>query len=113
MASLVLLLTVCASLLVCIDIDRCRQQVHALLESWDWSAAIVFGGSAIVGGLVGLIFSFVRRLNWRSKLLAPVVGVCAGEIGALILLAPSAFWRTILAIGVLLTTVIALKAGAD
>jgi hypothetical protein len=98
---------------VCIDVDRCRQQVNALLESWDWSAAIVFGGAAGIGGVVGLIFALVRRLNWRSILLAPVVGILAGEIGALILLAPSAFWRTILAIAVLLTTVIVLKSTAD
>jgi len=113
LASLVLLLTVCACLLVCIDVDRCRQQVNALLETPDWSAAILFGGAAIVGGMVAFIFSVLRRLNWRSILLAPIVGICAGEVGALILLAPTAFWRTILSIGILLTTTIILNAGAD
>jgi hypothetical protein len=113
LASLVLLITVCACLLACIDVDRCRQQVNVLLESLDWSAAIVFGGAATVGGIVGLVFSLLRRLSWQSVLLAPVIGICAGEVGALILLAPSTFWRTILSVCVLLTTIALLKASAE
>jgi hypothetical protein len=113
LASLVLLLTVCASLLVCIDIDRCRQQITTLSVSGNWASAIIFGGAAIVGALVGLIFAILRRLRWRSVLLAPIVGIGAGEVGALILVAPTAFWRTILSVVILLTTVIVLRSGAD
>ena len=79
LASLLLLVTVCASLLMCIDIDHCRRQFNALLARGDWSALVIFGGSAIFGGVVGFVFSILRQLDWRSVLLALIVGICAGK----------------------------------
>jgi hypothetical protein len=63
--------------------------------------------------VVGFVFSILRQLHWRSVLLALIVGICAGEIGALILIAPAEFWMTILSIGILLATIVLLRAGAD
>ena len=113
LASLVLLLTVCASLLVCIDIDRCRQQITTLSLSGNWASAIIFGGAAIVGALVGLIFAILRRLRLAFDFTGSDHRHRRGRGRRLILVAPTAFWRTILSVVILLTTVIVLRSGAD
>jgi hypothetical protein len=113
LASLALLITAFACLLACVDIDRWRSQVDVLSAAGTWRLALVFGGSGVFGAIVGLLFALFRRSSWRTTFVAPFVGLVAGEIGASILLAPAAVWRTIIAVSVLLGTVILLRIDAD
>jgi hypothetical protein len=112
LASLALLITVFAALLVCADVDRWNEQ-YAWMTEKPWRAFAIFGGAALVGALIGVIFMFVTTLRWRARLLAPLAGIFAGELGVLILVAPGPIWRTIFAVGVLISTAIVFRLGAE
>jgi hypothetical protein len=111
-ASLALLITVIASLLVCVDIERWRVQ-YAWMTDKPWRALAIIGGAALFGGLIGATFMFFSNLSWRARLLAPIAGILAAEIGVLILVAPGPIWRSIFAVGVLLCTAILFRLGAE
>jgi hypothetical protein len=113
LASLALLITGFAALLACADVQRWREQYAWLSEDWPWRLVALFGGAAIFGGLVGAGFMFKSKMRWRARLLAPVAGILAGEIGALILVAPGPIWRTIFAVVVLLGTAVVFRLGAE
>ena len=113
MASLTLLVTVVAVLLVSLDLDQCYAQVARLLERDPWFLAGLFGAAAIVGGLVGIARLFIDGFSWRRLLLAPLSGCLAGMVGVLILVSPGPFWRTVLAVGLLLVTTNLLRLGAE
>lgn len=112
-ASLALLVTVLACLLVCADMDRWREQYDWLKQDWPWRLVALFGGAALLGGIIGSTCWLVSSSSWRSALVALVAGILAGEIGALILVAPGPMWRTIFAVGVLLITAVLLRLGAE
>jgi len=113
LASLALLITVFASLLACTNIQRWREQYSWLSENWPWRLVALFGGAAIFGALIGIGFMFTSRMRWRARLLMPVAGILASEIGALILVAPGPIWRTIFAVVVLLGTAVLFRLGAE
>jgi hypothetical protein len=73
----------------------------------------VFGGAALFGGFVGMMFMFKAKMSWKSRMLAPIAGILAGEIGALILVAPGPIWRTTFAVLVLLLTAVIFRLGAE
>jgi hypothetical protein len=112
-AALALLMTGFACILVSTDMDRWRQQYEWLSEDWPWRMLGVFGGAAIFGGLIGIGFMFTSKTRWRVRLLAPVAGILAAEIGALILVAPGPIWRTIVAVVVLICTATIFRMGAE
>jgi hypothetical protein len=107
------LVTAFACLLACVDIAHWRKQVDYLNTTGPWWLALVFGGTGLFGGAMGLVFAVARRSSWRKLFIAPLVGIVAGAIGVSILLAPAAVWRTILAVTVLLASVILLRIGSD
>jgi drug/metabolite transporter (DMT)-like permease len=113
LASLALLITGFAALLACADVQRWRQQYSWLSEDWPWRLVGLFGGAAIFGGLIGAGFMFKSKKRWPIRLLAPVSGILAGEIGVLILVAPGPIWRTIFAVVVLLGTAVVFRLGAE
>jgi hypothetical protein len=112
-AALALLVTVFASLLACADVERWREQYIWLSEDWPWRLVALFGGAAIFGGIVGGLFMFSPNLSRRARMLAPIAGILAGEIGVLILAAPGPIWRTVFAVLVLLSTAIVFRLGAE
>ncbi|MCI0333068.1 MAG: hypothetical protein L0228_07585 [Planctomycetes bacterium] len=113
LASLALLITVFACLLVCADVERWREQYTWLAVDWPWRLVALFGGAALFGGLIGVGFMFASKLRWRARLLAPVAGILAGQVGVLLLVAPGPIWRTIFAVLVLLGTAILFRLGAE
>jgi hypothetical protein len=113
LAALALLITGFAALLACADVQRWREQYSWLSENWPWRLVGLFGGAAIFGGIIGAGFMFKSKMRWRARLLAPVAGILAGEIGALILVAPGPIWRTIFAVVVLLGTAVLFRLGAE
>jgi hypothetical protein len=62
----------------------------------------LFGGAAVFGALIGAGLMLTSKSRWRARLLLPVAGILAAEIGAMILVAPGPLWRTIVAIVVLI-----------
>jgi hypothetical protein len=112
-AALALLVTVFASLLVCADIDRWNQQYGWLSQQWPWRMVAVFGGAAMFGGTIGLVYMFVSRASWRVRIMAPFAGILAGEMGILLLVAPGPIWRTIFAVSILVGTAILFRLGAE
>jgi hypothetical protein len=113
LASLALFVTAFACLLACVDIDRWRNQFATLAVTGIWQLVLVFGGAAVFGAVVGLLFALLRRANCQTTLFAPFVGILAGEAGVSILLAPAAVWRTMIAVTVLLGTVMLLRVDTD
>ena len=112
-AALALLVTVFASLLVCADVERWRQQYTWLSEDWPWRLVALFGGAAVFGAIIGAGYIFTSRASWRVRLLAPLAGFLAAEIGVLILVAPGPIWRTIFAVLVLVGTAVLFRLGAE
>ena len=112
LASLALLITCFAALLACTDLDRWREQYVWLSQDWPWRMVALFGGAAIFGGIVGTCFMFTSKVRWRTRLLAPVAGILAAEIGTLILVAPGPLWRTIFVVMVLISTAILFRLDA-
>lgn len=113
LASLALMVTVFAAALACTDLGRWDQQVAWLQENWPWRLAALAGGVGLFGGLVGVVHLVFSGSRGRARWLAPLAGVLAGELGALILVAPGPLWRTLFAIAVLLGTTILLRLGAE
>lgn len=113
LASLVLLITVLASLLACADLDRWRQQYWWISQNWPWRIVALFGGAGLIGALIGCAYLFVGGVSWRTRLLAPLAGIVAAQIGVLILVAPGSIWRTVFAVGVLLACTVLIRIGAE
>jgi hypothetical protein len=113
LASLALLVTVFAAALACTDLSRWDRQYTWLSENWPWRLVALLGGVGLFGGLIGVAHLFLAGVKGRSRWVAPIAGVLAGEVGALILLAPGPLWRTLFAISVLLGTSILLRLGAE
>ena len=112
-ASLALLITTCACLLVSADIKRWHEQYRALSADGSWWFILLVGVAGLIGGCVGLISLFFSRTSWRVRLLAPPAGILAGETGLFILLAPGPVWRTVFAVGILLGAAILFRLDAD
>lgn len=112
-ASLALLTTAFACLLVSADTDRWREQYAWLSEEWPWRMLALFGGAAILGALVGAGYMFTSKTSWRARLMAPVAGILAAHIGALLLVAPGPIWRTILGVAVLISTATVIRIDAE
>ena len=113
LASLALLVTVLACLLASADIDRWHKQYAWFAENGPWRLVAIFGAAGVFGGFVGFVYMFGGHVGWRARKTAPLTGILAGATGVLILLAPGAMWRTILAVSILLTTVVLLRLDAD
>jgi hypothetical protein len=112
-ASLALLITTCACLLASADIKRLHEQYLVLSAGGSWWFIVLVAAAALIGGLIGVISIFFSRTSWRVRLLAPLAGMLAGEVGLLILLAPGPIWRTIFAVSILLGAAIVLRLDAD
>ncbi len=112
-AALALLITTCACLLVSADIHRWREQRQILSANGSWWFTILVVSAGVVGGIVGLVSLFFSRSSWRVRVLAIPAGILAGETGLFILLAPGPVWRTIFAVGVLLSAAIVFRLDAD
>jgi hypothetical protein len=112
-AALALLITVFAALLVCADVERWRQEYAWLTRNSPWPLVALFGGASLFGGLIGAGYMFVSRASWRARLMAPLAGILAGEIGVLLLVAPGPIWRTIFAVSILVGTAILFRLGAE
>src|SRR6476620_8709087 len=112
-ASLALLITVFACLLVCADIARWHEQYLVLTANGSWWLAILVVVAGFIGALIGLIRAFVSRARWRMRLLAPIGGMLAGEAALFVLIAPGPVWRTIFAICVLLGAAVLFRIDAD
>lgn len=113
LASLALLVTVFACVLASADIDRLSKQLVWFDEHGNWRLIALVGAASVFGGLIGFIYMFGGIAGWRGRKMAPLAGLLAGAAGVLILLAPGAVWRTILAVSVLLTTVILIRIDTD
>ena len=113
LASLALLVTVLAAALACTDLQLWQEQVAWLSNDWPWRWVALLGGAGLFGGLIGVGQLFFSGAGGRARWIAPLAGVLAGEIGALILVAPGPIWRTLFAIGVLLTATILFRLGAE
>ena len=111
-ASLALLVTVFAAALACTDFHRWDQQIAWLADDWPWRLVALLTGVGLFGGLVGVAHLFLSGARGRSRWIAPLAGVLAGQLGVLVLLAPGPMWRTLFAISVLLGTTIVLRLGA-
>ena len=73
----------------------------------------LFGGAAIFGALIGAGFMFTSKTRWGARLLAPLAGILAAEVGVLILVAPGPFWRTVMGVVVLICTATVFRIGAE
>jgi hypothetical protein len=111
-ASLALLITAFACLMVCADADRLRNE-YAWLSQNKWIMVAAFGGASLFGGLIGFIAMFFTRAPWRVRMIAPFAGMLAAEVGLLILMAPGPIWRTIFAMLVLIGTAVLFRLGAE
>jgi hypothetical protein len=107
------LVTVMAAALACTDFNRWNQQFAWLMEDWPWRVVALLAGVGVFGGLIGVAHLILSGVRGRSRWIAPLAGVLAGQIGVLILLAPGPLWRTLFAISVLLATTIVLRLGAE
>jgi len=113
LASLALLVTVLAAALACTDLDRLQQQYEWLKVSWPWRLVALLGAAGLFGGIIGVAQLFLSGARGRARWIAPLAGVLAGQVGVLILLAPGPMWRTLFAIGVLLTATVLFRLGAE
>jgi hypothetical protein len=112
-ASLALLVTVFAAALACTDFNRWNKQLAWLADDWPWRVVMLLTGVGLFGGLIGVAHLFLSGARGRSRWIAPLAGVLAGQLGVMILLAPGPMWRTLFAISVLLATTIVLRLGAE
>jgi hypothetical protein len=113
LASLALLVTVLAAALACTDLDRLQQQYEWLKVWWPWRVVLLLGAAGVFGGIIGVAQLFLSGARGRARWVAPLAGVLAGQVGVLILLAPGPLWRTLFAIGVLLTATVLFRLGAE
>lgn len=113
LASLALLVTVLAAALACTDLARLHEQYEWLKVSWPWRLVSLLGAAGLFGGLIGVGQLFLSGARGRARWIAPLAGVLAGQVGVLILLAPGPMWRTLFAIGVLLTATVVFRLGAE
>jgi hypothetical protein len=113
LASLALLVTVLAAALACADLERLQQQYAWLATDWPWRLVALLGGAGLFGGLIGVAQLFLSGARGRARWIAPLAGMLAGQVGALILVAPGPMWRTLFAIGVLLAATILFRLGAE
>jgi hypothetical protein len=97
LASLALLITVVAVLLVSMDLNQCYAQLAHLAQRDIWYIAGLFGGAVIVGSLVGMVRLCLDGFSWRKLFVAPLGGCLAGMVGVLIVVSPGPLWRTVLA----------------
>ena len=113
LASLALLATVFATALACTDLERWNQQYTWLSLNWPWRLVGLLGGAGLFGGLVGIGQLFFSGARGKARWVAPLAGVLAGQVGALILVAPGPIWRTLSAVAVLLVATILFRIGAE
>ena len=113
LASLALLVTVLACVLASADVDRWHKQWRWFSENGVWRLVAIFGAAGVFGGFVGFVYMLGGSAGWRGRKTAPLAGLLAGAAGVLILLAPGAIWRTILAVTILLTTVVLIRLDTD
>jgi hypothetical protein len=113
LAALGTLITVVATLLASADAERWQHQYAWLVSHGSWTLPALFGGAALVGGLIGLVHLLVDGFRWRTLLAAPLSGALAGCIGVLILVAPGPLWRSLASIVVLLVATNLLRLGAE
>jgi hypothetical protein len=113
LASLALLATVFATALACTDLERWNQQYAWLSLNWPWRLVGLLGGAGLFGGLVGVVQLFLSGAWCKARWVAPLAGVLAGQVGALILVAPGPMWRTLSAVAVLLVATILFRIGAE
>jgi hypothetical protein len=113
LASLGLLITVFAAALACTDVNRMQQQYAWLSVNWPWRVVALLGGVGLFGAAIGVVYMFVSAARGRARWIAPLAGILAGQVGALLLVAPGPLWRTLFAIAVLLGTTIVLRLGAE
>ncbi len=113
LASLALLVTVLAAALACTDLNRLQQQYEWLKVWWPWRLVLLLGSAGVFGGIIGIAQLFLSGARGRARWVAPLAGVLAGQVGVLILLAPGPLWRTLFAIGVLLTATVVFRLGAE
>jgi hypothetical protein len=110
---LALLVTAVAVLLVSLDLERCYSQLARLTEREPGYLIGLVASATIIGGLVGIVRLFVDGFSWRRLLLAPLGGCLAGLVAVLIIVSPGPFWRTVLAVGLLLVTTNLLRLEAE
>jgi hypothetical protein len=108
-----LLATVFAAALACTDLDRWHEQYAWLSLDWPWRLVALSGGAGVFGALVGVAQLFFSGARGKARWVAPLAGVIAGQVGALILVAPGPIWRTLFAVTVLLAATIAFRIGAE
>src|SRR3954467_7831256 len=84
-ASLGLLVTVFACLLVCADTARWQEQYRMLTASGPWWLALLIAVAGILGGIIGLVRALISRASWRMWVLAPLGGIVAGEVALFVL----------------------------
>ncbi|MFO0791307.1 MAG: hypothetical protein U0805_17750 [Pirellulales bacterium] len=77
-----------------------------------WLIAL-FAAAAVLGAFIGMISLGRRARSWWLFFVSPFIGMLAGEVSLVILLAPGALWRTVVAITVLLAAAICIKITAD
>jgi hypothetical protein len=111
-AALALLITAFACLMVCADADRMRQQ-YAWMSQNQWITTAMFAGACMFGGLIGFVAMFFTKASWRVRMVAPIAGMLAAQVGLLILMAPGPIWRTIFAMLVLIGTSVLFRLGAE
>lgn len=112
LAALALLITAFAALLACADVERWNQQYTWLSVNWPWRLVAIFGAAAGFGGVVGFVLMTLTKERWRMRLAAALVGMMAGAVGALLLIAPGPIWRTVFAMLILLSTAIIFRLGS-
>ena len=113
LASLALLATVFAATLACTDLDRWSEQYTWLSLNWPWRLVALLGGAGLFGGLVGVAQLLFSGARGKARWIAPLAGVLAGQVGALLLVAPGPIWRTLCAVTVLLAATIVFRIGAE
>jgi hypothetical protein len=113
LATLALLVTVCAVILTSVDIHRCQEQLSKFWETDQGFVVVVFALAGLVGGLIGFFRVIIDDFTWPMLFAAMVGGTLAGLAAVLILVAPGPLWRSLLAIGLLLATTNILRLGSE
>jgi hypothetical protein len=113
LASIALLTTVLAGLLACVDVERLHHQLAWLHAGGPWRIALFVGGAAVFGAIIAITILFATGFRWRLFFIATLVGIVAGQLGLLLLMAPAPIWRAIFAVGVLVISAVVFRAGAE
>jgi hypothetical protein len=113
LSSLGLLVTVFAAVFASLDLERWSEQYVWLSQKWPWRLVTLFGVAGLLGGLIGVVHCFFLASSGRARWVAPLAGMLAGLIGAVILVAPGPIWRTLFAMSVLLVAAVLVRVGAD